>query len=156
MTKLVVKVAVFALLVSSLAFAQSAPHSTLHGKVAVDGTPLPGVTVTVTSPNLQGSRTAVTNAEGDYLLPFLPPGDYTVTFELSGMQSVGHKKRLGAAQTERLDVALKPAAVSEAITVTADTPVTAVVESTQVSTNFKQDLIEQLRSEERRVGKEWR
>jgi hypothetical protein len=144
MTKPVVALGVLALFVCSFAFAQSVPLSTLQGKVTADGAALPGVTVTATSPNLQGSRTAVTTAAGDYLLPFLPPGAYTVTFELAGMQSVGLKKSLGAAQTERLDVALKPAAVSEAITVTADTPMTAVVESTQVSTNFKQDLIEQL------------
>src|SRR6202035_5368720 len=38
------------------------------------GNPLPGVTVTVTSPQLQGARTAVTDAKGEYILPTLPPG----------------------------------------------------------------------------------
>jgi hypothetical protein len=105
---------------------------------------LPGATVSVASPNLQGSRTTVTTGTGEYILPLLPPGDYTVTFELSGMQSVTRKAVLTAARTEVLDVDLRPSAIAESITVTADTPVTAAVESTQVSTNFKQDMIEQL------------
>jgi Carboxypeptidase regulatory-like domain/TonB dependent receptor/TonB-dependent Receptor Plug Domain len=125
-------------------FAQSVPLSTLQGKVTADGSPLPGVTVSATSPNLQGTRTANTTSAGDYLLPFLPPGEYKITFELAGMQTVTRRVTLTAARSDRIDIALRPAAVAEAITVTADTPLTAVVESTQVATNFKQDLIEQL------------
>jgi hypothetical protein len=143
MTKLAVVCLTLTLLVSTI-FAQSVPLSTLQGKVTADGAALPGATVTVTSPNLQGTRTVVTTSAGDYLFPFLPPGDYKVTFELSGMQTVTRSKTLTAARPEKLDVELKPSAVSEAITVTAETPMTAVVEATQVSTNFKQDLIEQL------------
>ena len=39
--------------------------------------PLPGVTVELTSPSLQGSRTAVTAADGRYRFPSIPPGAYT-------------------------------------------------------------------------------
>jgi hypothetical protein len=134
---------VLAMLVVSLgALAQSIPLSTLTGKVTADGAPLPGVTVSVTSPHLQGTRTAVTSGQGDYLLPFLPPGDYTASFELSGMQTVVKKVTLTATRTDRVDVNMRQAAVAEAITVTASAP--GVLETTQVSTNFKQDLVEQL------------
>ena len=46
------------------------PTGTLTGRVTdnEDGTPLPGVTVTATSPNLQGDRTTITGANGDYKL----------------------------------------------------------------------------------------
>jgi hypothetical protein len=81
---------------------------------------------------------------GAYLIPLLAPGNYTVQFELSGMQTITRKSVLTAARTEVLDVDLRPTAVSEAITVTAETQMTAAVESTQVSTNFKQEMIEQL------------
>ncbi len=124
--------------------AQSMPTATLSGKVTVDDAALPGVTVTVTSPNLQGARTAVTSAAGDYILPFLPPGQYTVAFELAGMQPVRRSIALTATRADRIDVAMRPSAVAEAITVTAETPVTAVLESPNVSSNFKQDLIESL------------
>ena len=59
----------------------------LVGTVTSDGNGLPGVTVTVSSPALQGTRTAVTGDAGGYNFPALPPGDYTVTFELDGMQT---------------------------------------------------------------------
>jgi len=132
------------LLVGIHALAQTAPSATLSGTVTADGAALPGVMVTVSSPNLQGTRSTVSTEAGAYLMPLLPPGDYTVKFELSGMQTVTRKAVLTAARTEILDIDLRPAAISEAITVTAETPVTAAIESTQVSTNFKQDMIEQL------------
>jgi hypothetical protein len=49
---------------------------------------LPGVTVTVTSPGLQGTRETVSDGNGVYTLPALPPGVYTVRFELQGMAPV--------------------------------------------------------------------
>ncbi len=43
------------------------PSGTLTGRVEdPDGGVLPGVVVTATSPSLQGSRTTVTNDNGDY------------------------------------------------------------------------------------------
>ena len=67
-------------LVASTAFSQTIPQSTLFGKVTVQEVGTPGITVTIKSPNLQGSRTTTTTAAGDYIFPLLPPGDYTVTF----------------------------------------------------------------------------
>ena len=60
---------------------QTTPTGTIKGHVEdVQGGALPGVTVTVSSPSLQGTRTAVTSANGDYIVPFLPAGEYTVMF----------------------------------------------------------------------------
>src|SRR5213594_2048155 len=129
---------------ASTALPQSIPTATIIGRVTADGAVLPGVTITVTSPNLQGTRSTVTTQTGEYIVPLLPPGNYTVKYELSGMASTNRKVVLTAANTDRIDIDLRPAAVSEAITVTAVTPMTAPVESTQVTTNFKQDLIESL------------
>jgi len=56
------------------------------------------VTVTVASPALQGVRTAVTSANGEFLLPFLPPGEYTVTCELQGFAA--QKRTIGVAMAE--------------------------------------------------------
>jgi hypothetical protein len=144
MTKRFVVLLIITVALTPVVFAQSIPLSTLEGKVTSEGAGLPGVTVTATSPSLQGTRTVVTTNAGDYLMPFLPPGDYKVTFELSGMQTLTRRVTLTATRTDRIEVALRPTAVSEAITVTAEAPLTAAVESTQVSTNFKQNLIEQL------------
>ncbi|MFZ2492102.1 MAG: TonB-dependent receptor [Thermoanaerobaculia bacterium] len=131
-------------LVAASAFSQSMPTGTLSGKVTADGAGLPGVLVTATSPNLQGERTTVTTGTGDYILPLLPPGAYTVQYELSGLRTATRKAALSGSRVETIDVELRPSAMSEAITVTANTPLTAAVESTQVATNFNQDTIELL------------
>src|SRR5687767_4461613 len=130
------------LLLSISAFAQTLPTATIAGKVTTDGAGLPGVTVTVTSPNLQGARTTVTTAQGDYIVPFLPPGEYTVRYELSGMRTITQRVTLTAARTNSIDISLRPETVAESITVTATAP--SVVETTQVSTNFNQELIDEL------------
>ena len=44
---------------------------------------LGGVTVTVTSPALQGEQTEFTDADGHYIITELPPGEYLVRFYFS-------------------------------------------------------------------------
>ena len=44
------------------------------------GESLPGVTITVASPVLEGTQAAVTDEDGNYTMPTLPPGEYVVTF----------------------------------------------------------------------------
>ena len=68
--------------------AQGVPTGTITGRVNAEGSSLPGVTVTVASPSLQGTRTTVTGSSGDYIIPYLPAGQYTVTYELSGMEKI--------------------------------------------------------------------
>ena len=80
-------------LVTVPAFAQGT-SATLTGTVTSDGKPLPGATITVSSPALQGTRTAVSGSNGDYSIAALPPGSYTVVVELEGMSKVTAKKQL--------------------------------------------------------------
>jgi len=133
--------AVLILSVTAL-LAQSVTTGALSGVVTQDGTPLPGVTVTATSPSLQGTRDTVTNEAGGYNFGALPPGEYTIRYELAGLQAVTSRTRVGVAQTARADAELRVASVTEAITVTAAAP--AVAETTEVQTNFTGDLIDDL------------
>jgi len=95
-----------AVVVAGVAAGQKIPTGTLTGTVT-DGTlPLPGVAVTVTSPNLQGSRTASSTVNGDYIFELLPPGLYTVRFELQGFQSVETTVTLSGGVTSRVDAVL--------------------------------------------------
>jgi hypothetical protein len=99
--------------------AQGNPTGTVRGQVVdPEGLPVPGVTVTASSPALQGTRTVVTSNNGDFIIPFLPPGEYSVTFELQGFRT--HKQAIGVAMAETLPitVTLTLASVTEAITVT--------------------------------------
>ncbi len=118
------------------------PSGTLTGNVTDGAAPLPGVTVTVTSPALQGSRSAVTNTNGDYILTFLPPGEYNVRFELAGFQKVEANVKLSAAQTRKLDADLPLAQLSEEVTVTGSYE--TISSSIQASTTFEQKLMDDL------------
>lgn len=129
------------LLVAAGAFAQGTTGA-LTGTVTQAGANLPGVTVTITSPVLQGSRTTVTGEGGDYSFPAIPPGSYKVTFSLSGLTDVVKNTHVNLVETMRLDADMKMSAVTEAITVTANQ--TTVMETPQVQTNYKQATINQL------------
>jgi hypothetical protein len=133
---------VCALLVALPALSQGNPTGKLSGRVTSEGEALPGVTVTVTSPNLQGSRTTTTSANGDYLFPSLPPGDYTVTFELEGMETVTQNLRVSAAQTVPLDVPMSVAGLTESIVVTGT--LEAISQGTQAATTYTKTLVDAL------------
>jgi hypothetical protein len=93
----------------------------ISGKVtAPDGSALPGVTVEARSDVLPGPRVTVTGANGDYRLPALPPGRYTLKFDLSGMQSVTRNAEVQLAQDTVADASLGMQAAAEAVTVTAE------------------------------------
>lgn len=61
------------LLSASFAVAQSRETGAITGK-AVDeqGAPLPGVSLTLSGEKLMGTRTALSDAEGDFRFPALP------------------------------------------------------------------------------------
>src|SRR6516165_4502819 len=80
---------------------------------------LPGVTVTVSGPALMGNRTEVTDGEGKYRIPVLPPGSgYIVTFELQGFATVKREGiRLDTGFTATINSTLNPAGINETVTV---------------------------------------
>ncbi|HUK14215.1 MAG TPA: carboxypeptidase-like regulatory domain-containing protein, partial [Thermoanaerobaculaceae bacterium] len=104
-------------ILASSALAQN-PTATLTGRVDDGKAPLPGVTVTVTSPSLQGARNAVTSVNGDYIFRFLPPGEYAVKFELTGFQTQETTVKLSAAQASTVNATMPMSKVAEAVTVT--------------------------------------
>ena len=88
---------------------------------------MPGVTVTVSSPSLQGARDTVTDEQGKYRISPLPIGTYTVVFSLSGFRTVRREEvRLTAGLIARIDVALSVGGVEETITVSGASPVVDV------------------------------
>ncbi|MGH9458085.1 MAG: TonB-dependent receptor [Thermoanaerobaculia bacterium] len=127
-------------LVAGTAFAQTTAN--LTGTVTHDGSPLPGVGVTIESPQMQGTRTEYTDVNGNYRFQSIPAGTYTVTFVMEGMTTVTQTARVGVAQTGRADADLQLSAVAEAITVTAAAP--AVLETTEVQTNYEQQTVDEL------------
>src|SRR5512145_2553178 len=84
---------------------------------------LPGATVTVTNADTNEIATAVTNAQGEYNIPFLRPGAYTLSVEMSGFQKYTQSGiRLQVGETADINVQLAVGGVTESITVNSEAP----------------------------------
>ncbi len=132
------------LAVAASAWAQGNPTGVIRGAVTdPGGLPLPGVAVTVASPALQGTRTVVTSDNGDFIIPFLPPGEYSVTFELQGFAPQTQTVGVAMAETRAMQVGLQLATVTETVTVTGSTS-TEVLKTGSVAQTYQAARIEAL------------
>jgi hypothetical protein len=118
---------------------------TIQGRVSdSSGAMLPGVTVTASSPSMIGTQTQVTNENGSFRFPAVPPGVYELTFELAGFRTVkrdGVQISLGFTANVNAELAL--ATLQETVTVTGDSPVIDT-SATRVQQNFKLAQLESI------------
>jgi len=98
------------------------PTGAVSGQVH-DGTglPLSGAVVTAASPSLQGVSTTNTSENGDYLLPMLPPGEYSLRVAFPGFATVSHSVSVRAAESLTVNAVLWPEGLQEVVTVIAET-----------------------------------
>jgi hypothetical protein len=130
------------LVLPASAFAQA----TLTGTVRdASGGVLPGVTVEAGSPALiEKTREAVTDGSGQYRIIDLPPGTYSLTFTLPGFTTVKREGvQLTGSQTITIPVEMKVGGLEESITVTGETPVVDVQNSTKELV-MKSEVIQQI------------
>ncbi|MEW6319813.1 MAG: TonB-dependent receptor [Acidobacteriota bacterium] len=133
-------VMVLVLMGAGSAFGQGVQTGVLTGTVVdADGLVLPGVSVTVTSTALQGERSAVTDGNGVYVLRGLPPGSYTLRFELSGMRTVEASQQVAVGLTARVDAKMQLATLAETVQVTAELP--TLVTTTTGGANYRAEEI---------------
>jgi Carboxypeptidase regulatory-like domain len=104
------------------------------------GAVLPGATVEARSPQVVGASTAVSDAQGMYRFPALPPGTYTISVTLQGFATSKSEAVLALGQLLTIDVALKVAAVSETVEVTGESPLIDVRQNASFAT-LQRDLI---------------
>ncbi len=114
--------AVLVLAVAGIARAQEF-RATIRGQVLdTSKAAVPGATVTMTNTDTNEVATTTSNAEGNYTIPFLRPGPYTLTVELSGFQT---QTRTGLVlevnQTATVNVTLGVGGVTEQVNVSAET-----------------------------------
>jgi hypothetical protein len=133
------------LALAGTAAAQGVQTATIIGTVkSPDGLSLPGVTVTAQSAALQGVRTAVTDVNGVYFIKGLPPGTYTVTFEISSFQPASKANvALNVGGTVEIDQTLTVAGVAETVNVigTATPEPLSVPTTSQVYTKQEVDVL---------------
>ena len=79
------------------------------------------------------TRDTVSDARGEFTLPALPPGAYTVKIELSGFKTYENRGlTLSAGQTVRQTFALEVGAMAETVTVAGNTPLIETATTAQV------------------------
>ncbi|MEJ7609418.1 MAG: carboxypeptidase-like regulatory domain-containing protein, partial [Bryobacteraceae bacterium] len=110
-------------LVSTVLMAQIA--SGTISVVAEDstGAVIPNATVAVTNKNTGLTRTGPTSANGEFLAPFLPAGEYSISVELQGFKRASVALfTLQVDQNATVRVRLTPGDVVETVQVTEATP----------------------------------
>jgi hypothetical protein len=123
-------------------FAQAT--ATINGRIVDQGNAvLPGTTVSVTNTANGVSRDTITNEQGLYTLPALPPGTYNIKAELPGFApATRNNMELLAGSTVTVDLTLGVAALQENVTVAGSVPLvetsTAVVASSIRQTEVRE------------------
>lgn len=134
------------ILVSGISFAQLKEMGTIQGKVSDEqGIALPGASVTASSPNLMGTRSAITNESGQYRIPALPVGTYTIEVNLEGFTSAKRINiQLNVGMTVTVDVALSTAALAEEVTVIGEAPLIDITDTSMAKTIITKDFFENI------------
>ena len=85
---------------------------------------VPGVEVTLVNEDTNAARSVTTNEVGEYSFPSVLPGTYSVRASLPGFRTEERKGlRIATQQTLTMDFTLEVGALSEQITVKAETPI---------------------------------
>lgn len=123
-----------------------AGNSTLIGTVidAQSRQPMPDVVVSADSPNLSEEQVVVTDAQGQYRIPLLPPGVYRLRFDKHHFKPYTRADvQLRLNRTVRVNVELLPESMGESIEVTGSAR-TIDVGSTTMGVNVDQEFIERI------------
>ncbi|MDQ2945867.1 MAG: carboxypeptidase-like regulatory domain-containing protein [Acidobacteriota bacterium] len=80
---------------------------------------VPGVRVVAHASTTDQKRETLTNASGQYALPFLPPGEYELEFSLNGFATVVQKAKLSVTERIAINAVLNPSTVAERVEVSA-------------------------------------
>jgi hypothetical protein len=116
-------------LLASAAHGQTVSGTVVGTVTDSTGLAVPGVDINAKSEQTDLVRTTKTNAEGYYVLTFLPPGTYEVTANIKGFQTIVKKAvAIDVNQNTVSDFRLQPAAVASTVEVTGETP---LLETTQ-------------------------
>jgi len=126
-------------------FAQAGATGTILGTVTdPSGAVVPNAKISVTNTATKITFQTVTNSAGDFNAPALNPGTYTVSGEARGFQKVVISSfTLTVNQHARVDLTLKPGAVTETVTTTAQA-VSLDTDTAELSNLVSQQQVEDL------------
>src|SRR5262245_41123809 len=126
------------------AHAQAVTGTILGTVLDSTGSVVPGATVTILNTGTGLTRTITTDAAGEYTAPQVPTGKYSVTAELTGFKKVTLENiDVGVDQRVRVDVKLELGAMTEAVTITAESPLVQT-SSSELGTTVRTEQIQAL------------
>jgi hypothetical protein len=122
-----------------------ANRASITGTVTdTSGAIVPGVEVTATNLDTNVPINTVSNQDGIYVVPNLPPGRYSIQFKRDGFETVQRPAiTLISTEVARIDVALKVGAVTQSVTVTSNAPVLDLEKPTE-GTNMNGNVVTDL------------
>jgi hypothetical protein len=131
------------MLATTAAFAQVQTGSIAGVATDASNAVMPGVTVSVSGEKLIGGvQTQTTDASGAYRFDRLPPGSYSVKFELQGFRTIDRSDvAISAAFTATVNAKMEVGGVNETITVTGESP-TVDTHSNLQQTVMNQEILE--------------
>jgi hypothetical protein len=102
---------------------------------------VPGVTISLSGPALMRVEAATSDQSGAWHFSAVPPGDYTVTFELAGFGTIVREGvHVSVGFTATVSAELVPGGVSDAVDVRAGSAVIDPL-STEISTHFNSETL---------------
>src|SRR5215211_7879202 len=107
---------------SAPVWAQTASTGALTGTIIDNaGAVVPGVRVMMTNEATGEARSVISQSNGSYVVPLLPPGTYRVEFSKTGFKaSVKPGLEINVTETLRFDVSVELGAVQEQVTITSE------------------------------------
>ena len=128
-----------------VAVAGAQTGGTLQGAVTDDQSlALPGAVVTLTNVETGWTRSIVTDTDGRYRAPALPPGVYDIKAELSGFATaIRNRVSLTLGQELTVNMNLQVATLAETITVTGESPLVETTSNT-LGTTISRDQLDAL------------
>ena len=115
---------------SAMAQSQDSRGNVVGRVLDPTGAAVPGVTVRSTNDATGVTISSQTNESGNYALPFLIPGIYTVTAESQGFRKFERKNiQVRVNENVGLDITLTVGDVTESVSVTAETPLLQTAEA---------------------------
>lgn len=136
--------AVAALLAAGPMFAQESVGTVVGSVKDNNGSPLAGVTVVINGAKILGQRVITSNDRGEFRLPLLPPGEYSMQVRKDGFVGSRAEFRLFAGQTLRQDFTMRVVQVAQAEVEVVATAAAVDKTETKTSSNFTLDTLQSL------------
>lgn len=108
------------------------------------GAALPGAKVTVKSDATGAVKNVTTGAAGDFRVPLLQPGEYTVTVSASGFQKTQTTARVAIGQISNVSLKLAVASGTQTVQVEANTVPLLQTQNSDLSTTLTEDQVQNM------------